>query len=79
MFYFDKNKTNYLILLILSSLVAKSTARNSFKRDAEENDDHLLNILKDHEIIPDLIDDAPHADILEVITTFFFLFSKSYT
>lgn len=66
MFYLDESKMKYLILLILLSLVATSTARHGFKRDAEENDDHLLNILKDHEIIPDLIDDAPHADILEV-------------
>lgn len=36
------------------------------KRDAEENEHHLLNILKDHEIIPDIIDDASHADTLEV-------------
>lgn len=66
MFHLDKNKSNYLILVILSFSVARATARNGFKRDAEENDDHLLNILKDHEIITDLIDDAPHADILEV-------------
>lgn len=37
------------------------------RRDAEENEHHLLNILKDHEIIPDIIDDASHADTLEVI------------
>lgn len=37
------------------------------RRDAEENEHHLLNILKYHEIIPDIIDDASHADTLEVI------------
>lgn len=63
MFHSDKNRSNYLVVLILSFLVARASAR---KRDAEENDDHLLNILKYHEIITDLIDDAPHADILEV-------------
>lgn len=35
-------------------------------QDTDENDHHLLNILKDHEIISDIIDDASHADILEV-------------
>lgn len=37
------------------------------RRDAEENEHHLLNILKFHEIIPDIIDDASHADTLEVM------------
>lgn len=71
----DNNTKLYLFLLIVSSLLSKSRGwrNNGWKRDAEENDDHLLNILKDHEIIPDLIDDAPHADILEVnsITKFY--------
>lgn len=58
-----------ILLAALCLLAAKSSAHHGFKRDAEENDDHLLNILKDHEIIPDLIDDAPHADILEVEST----------
>lgn len=66
MFHLDEKRKRFLTVLILSSLVVHCTARNGYKRDAEENDDHLLNILKDHEIIPDLIDDAPHADILEV-------------
>lgn len=70
MFHLDKIKTKYLILVVLLAAVIDSASRTrtrtSFKRDAEENDDHLLNILKYHEIIPDLIDDAPHADILEV-------------
>lgn len=40
--------------------------RFTYKRDAEENEHHILNILKDHDIIPDIIDDATHTDILEV-------------
>lgn len=52
--------------MVLLSFVCSSNGRYWPKRDAEENDDHLLNILKYHEIIPDLIDDAPHADVLEV-------------
>lgn len=50
------------------------------RRDAEENEHHLLNILKDHEIIPDIIDDASHADTLEVIrihSNFLFLTERS--
>lgn len=60
------NRYRFFILLVVISVIARAASCNRFKRDAEENDDHLLNILKDHEIIPDLIDDAPHADILEV-------------
>lgn len=57
----------FLWLAVLSVTLVPLDGRYWPKRDAEENDDHLLNILRDHEIIPDLIDDAPHADILEVI------------
>lgn len=59
--------TNVLILLFVFCIVIESRQlRSDKKRDAEENEHHLLHILKDHEIIPDIIDDAPHADILEV-------------
>lgn len=52
--------------LICGYLLVTVSPQNRFKRDAEENEHHLLNILKDHEIIPDIIDDASHADTLEV-------------
>lgn len=66
----DVKRCHYLLLLMFAASVnVDGRARYSYKRDAEENDDHLLNILKDHEIIPDLIDDAPHGDILEVRAT----------
>lgn len=58
---------NVLFLFILLILAAQSRQpRGDKKRDAEENEHHLLHILKDHEIIPDIIDDAAHADVLEV-------------
>lgn len=57
---------NVLILALLSTTVSAYRPRGDKKRDAEENEHHLLHILKDHEIIPDIIDDAPHADVLEV-------------
>lgn len=64
------NKQNslkcFLWLAVFLASMEKLNGRYWPKRDAEENDDHLLNILRDHEIIPDLIDDAPHADVLEV-------------
>lgn len=58
---------NVLFLFVLLILAAQSRQfRGDKKRDAEENEHHLLHILKDHEIIPDIIDDAAHADVLEV-------------
>lgn len=64
------SKKCFLSLAALLVIFEPLDGRYWPKRDAEENDDHLLNILRDHEIIPDLIDDAPHADILEVIFSF---------
>lgn len=57
---------NFVIIIYLTATVESYHRYDNLKRDAEENDHHLLNILKDHEIIPDVIDDASHADLLEV-------------
>lgn len=56
----------FIISIYLIGTVQCLHRYNSQKRDAEENEHHLLNILKDHEIIPDVIDDATHTDLLEV-------------
>lgn len=71
---------NVLFLFVLLILAAQSRQfRGDKKRDAEENEHHLLHILKDHEIIPDIIDDAAHADVLEVrifYKSIYFIFDK---
>lgn len=53
--------------IIFTYLLVAVNSHNRLRhqRDAEENEHHLLNILKDHEVIPDIIDDASHADTLE--------------
>lgn len=56
----------FVLFACFLATVESKNPRFSYKRDAEENEHHLLNILKDHEIIPDIIDDATHTDILEV-------------
>lgn len=47
----------------------RRTAKSTTTRAVTDDDipqDHLTNILKDHEIIPDIIDSAPHVVQLEV-------------
>lgn len=67
MFALKSVSNSVLFLVIFITFVSFTNCLYSAKRDAEENENHLLNILKYHEIIPDLVDSAPHADILEVL------------
>lgn len=58
-----------LNLLFFYCFLLKADSFSQQNQDTEVNEHHLLNILKDHEIIPDIIDAAsiaPSADILEV-------------
>lgn len=58
---------NSIKIWYYAHLVIKVTSVYSgLNKDSDENENHLINILKDHEIIPDIIDDAAHADILQV-------------
>lgn len=65
----DKNQKVLLYIFLFGCVSISNSSHHlhsNQKRDAEENEHHVLNILRDHEIIPDIVDDASHADILKV-------------
>lgn len=57
----------FVIFIYAFAVVHCNRQHNIYKRDVEDNDHHLLNILKDHDIIPDILDDATETNVLEVI------------
>lgn len=56
----------FVLCIYAVAVVHCKRRHNLYKRDTEDNEHHLLNILKDHDIIPDILDDATETNLLEV-------------
>lgn len=55
------------VLVSAIALVHCNHRHNFYKRDMEDNGgQHLQSILKDHDIVPDILDDASETGFLEV-------------
>lgn len=61
-------------LVYLFAFIQCNSRHNLYERHTDENEQQLLNILKDHDIIPDILDDALETSSLEVYITIFMHF-----